>query len=120
MSVVVPINTSVNVKLGDNGYAINFTLYTDNGDGTYTIKDLSSVTSATLKVYRRGASASVLLTKALTILNPASNGVVQWTLAASDTTTLGAGSFQAEIQLTASGYQESTQDPFQLQVTDAP
>jgi hypothetical protein len=120
MSVVVTINTSLSIKLGDYGFAYTLTLYTPNGDGTYTLKDLTSVTTATLKVYRAGGAAAVLLTKTLTILSPPTNGQVQYLVAQTDTTTLGVGAFLAEVQLTATGYQESTLDPFQYQVGYGP
>jgi len=118
-SVVVNISNAVSIKLGDYGFGINFTIYLDNGDGTFTLKDLTNLT-ATLKVYRAGAASTVLLSKSLSILNPPANGVCQWVVGATDTTVIGAGNWSAEIQLTGAGYQESTSDPFQVQIVYAP
>ena len=91
-------------------------------DSTYTVRNLTGMTGATLKIYRPGFNDASyeFATITCSIPSPPTMGQVQWVVGATDLANVPPGTYAASIILTAAGgYQEHTL-PFTFYVRAAP
>lgn len=100
---------------GDIGIILQATINTVAG----VVKDLTGLT-ATLKVWTGNNPATLIINEAITVAAPATNGIVQWTVSSADQTALDVNlaGYNAQIVLTASGYQSHT-NVFTIRVLQA-
>jgi hypothetical protein len=83
------------VIAGNYGYPINISIYASSGSA----KDLTDYTQATLKIWEAGSTADFLST-IVTILSPATQGIVQYTIGETDFPTGSAGTYWWSVILT--------------------
>ena len=76
-------------------------------DSAGNARDLTGL-SATLKVYKPGFNDASYqyLSVGISVNNPPSTGVVQWTVASADMAKLPVGDYMAQVVLTSAGYEE--------------
>lgn len=91
------------IPRGDKGFRLSFTVKDADGDA-YTLTGYT----INMKVWRKGNSGTVLLTATCTIDEAASGTCYYDTQAADFTTTCPEGDYVIELELTKTGYIEST------------